>query len=90
MLVTVKLPACPVVNVASAALVIAGGCSTVNVNSCVASGDTPLAAVIVKGYTPPVPASGVPASVAVPSTSSRPPASVPSTDSCRAPGSRCS
>ena len=45
---TVKLPACPVVNVASAALVIAGGCSTVNVKSCVAAGETPLAAVIVK------------------------------------------
>ena len=44
---TVKLPACPVVNVASAALVIAGGWKTVNTNSCVAGGDTPLAAVIV-------------------------------------------
>src|SRR5262249_4744441 len=41
--------------------------STVSVKACVASGVTPFAAVIVIAYVPPVPASGVPAKVAVPS-----------------------
>ena len=45
---TVKLPAWPVANVASAALVIAGGWVTVKVKFCVASGEAPLAAVIVR------------------------------------------
>ena len=49
LVVTVKLPAWPVVNVAAAALVIAGAWPTVKVMTCVASGETPLAAVIVNG-----------------------------------------
>ena len=48
LVVTVKLPAWPVANVASAALVIAGGWVTVKVKFCVASGEPPLAAVIVR------------------------------------------
>ena len=47
LVVTVKLPARPVVNCAPAGL-IAGGWPTVKVKSWVASGETPLAAVIVK------------------------------------------
>ena len=39
---TVKLPAWPVANAASAALVIAGGWVTVKVKLCVASGEPPL------------------------------------------------
>jgi hypothetical protein len=65
--VTVNVPAVPAVNVALLALLIAGGASTVSVNDCVASGDTPFDAVIVNGYVPPVPAAGVPMSVALPS-----------------------
>src|SRR5438874_2127417 len=62
--VTVKLPADPTVKVAVPALVIAGAWSTVSVNVCVAAEPTPFAAVMVKEYVPPVPGSGVPASVA--------------------------
>ena len=39
---------------------------TANVKLCVALGETPLLAVIVSEYVPPVPAAGVPPSVAVP------------------------
>ena len=46
--VTVKLPGVPTVNVVALALVIAGGWLTVRVKLCVASGMTPLLAVIVK------------------------------------------
>ncbi len=45
----VKLPAWPVVNVAAAALVTAGAWPIVKVMTRVASGATPLAAVIVNG-----------------------------------------
>ena len=44
--VTVKVPALPTVNVVLSALVIAGAWSTVSVKVCVASGPTPLAAVM--------------------------------------------
>ena len=54
-------------NVVAAALVIAGAWSTVSVKLCVASGEVPFDAVIVKGYVPPLPLAAVPASVAVPS-----------------------
>ena len=66
LVVTVNDPATPVVNVALFALVMAGPWLTVRVNVCVASGRTPLAAVIVRVYTPVVPGSGVPLNVAVP------------------------
>jgi hypothetical protein len=64
--VTANEPADPTVNVVDAPDVIAGAWFTVNVNDCCAFGNTPFAAVIVIGYDPPVPAAGVPASVAVP------------------------
>ncbi len=44
----VNVPAWPVVNLASAALVIAGAWPTLNVSSCVAVDEAPLAAVIVR------------------------------------------
>jgi hypothetical protein len=44
--------------------------ATVNVKACVTAGPLPELAVIVSGYSPAVPAAGVPASVAVPSPSS--------------------
>ncbi len=47
LVVTVKLSARPIVNKAPEGL-IAGGWPTVSSNSCVASGETPLAAVIVR------------------------------------------
>jgi hypothetical protein len=62
----VKLPAVPTVNVVLAPLVIAGAWLTVSVKLCVAAVPTPLLAVIVSGYVPPVPVAGVPPSVAVP------------------------
>jgi hypothetical protein len=65
--VTVKLPALPLVNVAEPALVITGAWLTVSVNAWVAFGFTPLAAVKLSEYDPPAPAEGVPARVAVPS-----------------------
>ena len=50
MVVTVNVPNVPVVNVVLSALVIAGAWSaTVSVKLWVASGSTPLAAVIVSG-----------------------------------------
>ena len=64
--VTVKEPEVPVVNVVLESDVMAGAWSTVRVKDCVAFGLTPLSAVIVIGYVPPVPAAGVPASEAVP------------------------
>ena len=64
--VTVKLPAVPTVNVVLLALVIAGAWFTVRVKLWLAGVPTPLLAVIVIGYLPPVPAAGVPLSVAVP------------------------
>ena len=47
--VTVNVPSVPVVNVVLSALVIAGAAATVRVKVWVASGSTPLAAVIVSG-----------------------------------------
>ena len=58
--VTVNEPAVPTVNVVLFVLVIAGAWLTVNVKLCVAFGETPLFAVIVMTYVPPVPAAGVP------------------------------
>jgi len=58
--VTVNVPAAPTVNVVLLALVITGAVFTVSVKLCVAFGVIPFAAVIVIGYTPPVPAPGVP------------------------------
>src|SRR6266545_4065015 len=78
--VTVNVPALPTVNVVALALVMAGAWLTVRVKLCVAFGVTPLFAVMVIGYVPPVPGSGVPASVAVPSlllTKVTPPGSAP-------------
>ena len=66
MVVTVKVPATPTAKAVDAALVIAGAWSTVNVKVWVASGATPLTAMIVNTYVPPLPAEGVPESVAVP------------------------
>ena len=59
-------PAWPVVNVADAGLVMAGGWSTVSTNDCVAAVPTPFVALIEKSYTPPVPDAGVPARVPAP------------------------
>ena len=64
--VTVNVPALPTMNVAALALVIAGAWLTVSLKTCVASGVTPLLAVIVSRYDPPVAAAGVPLRVAVP------------------------
>jgi hypothetical protein len=64
--VTVKLPAVPTVNVVLLALVIDGAWFIVNVKLCVAAVPTPLLAVIVSVYVPPLPDAGVPLSVAVP------------------------
>ena len=49
LLVSVKVAAWPVVNVTSAALVMRGGSSTVNLKSCLAAVEMPLPAVIVNG-----------------------------------------
>ena len=49
MVATVKREGVPVVNVAEAGLVMTGAWSTVRVKDWVASGSTPLAAVMVKG-----------------------------------------
>src|SRR5438477_6492003 len=65
--VTVNVPATPTVKVAAFALVIAGGWRTVSVNDCGAVDPTTLAAVKLSAYVPPVPRSGVPLSVPVPS-----------------------
>ncbi len=62
-----NVPGVPIENVTAFALVIAGACCTVSVKLCVTGVSTPFAAVNVSGYAPPVPAPGVPASVAVPS-----------------------
>jgi hypothetical protein len=64
--VTVKLPAVPTVKVVLFPLVIAGAWFTVNVKVCVAALPTPLLAVSVSVYIPPLPDAGVPLSVAVP------------------------
>jgi hypothetical protein len=64
--VTVKFPAAPTVNVELLALVIAGAWFTVSVKLWLAAVPTPLLAVIVREYVPPLPAAGVPLSVAVP------------------------
>ena len=64
--VTVKVPPVPAVNKALLALVIFGASSTVSVKVCVALVSTPLLAVMVKVYVPPVVAAGTPLSVAVP------------------------
>ena len=60
--VTVKLPAVPTVKVVSAVLVIVADSVTVSVKFWVAAVPTPLVAVKVRLYTPPVPVAGVPAS----------------------------
>src|SRR5262249_47650419 len=64
---TVKLPNAPTANVAPAALVKigVGELLTVSTKLCVVD-PAPLVAVIVSGYVPPVPATGVPTSVATP------------------------
>jgi hypothetical protein len=62
----VKVPAVPAVKVVEGADVMAGGWSTVRVKLWVAGEPTPLVAVMVMGYVPPVPLAGVPARVAVP------------------------
>ena len=67
LVVTRKLEAAPTAKVAAPALVMAGASFTVSVKDWVASGLTPFAAVMVSPRTPPPPAAGVPASVAVPS-----------------------
>jgi hypothetical protein len=68
--VTVKLPdVLPTVNVVVFALVIAGAvCAvfTVRVKPWLAGVPTPLLAVMVREYVPPLPAAGVPLNVAVP------------------------
>ena len=58
--VTVKELTVLIRNAALFALVMAGAWFTVSVKLCVAFGVTPLAAVIVIGYVPPIPAAGVP------------------------------
>lgn len=63
---TVNEPVVPTVNVVALLLVIAEGWLTVNTKDCVAVGATPFAAVIVRGYEPPVDEPGVPLKVAVP------------------------
>ena len=65
--VTVNDPAWPTVNVVALALVIAGAWFTVSVNDCGGVEPTLLVAVNVSAYVPPVPGSGVPLSVPVPS-----------------------
>jgi len=64
--VTVKLPAVPTVNVVLLLLVIAGAWFTFSVKLWLAGVPTPLLAVIVREYVPPVPDAAVPLSVAVP------------------------
>ena len=64
--VTVKVPGVPTVNVVLAPLVMTGAVFTVSVKLCVPLGATPLLAVIVMGYVAAVPEAGVPLSVAVP------------------------
>src|SRR5262249_19058710 len=64
--VTLNVPPAPTVNVTAFALVNDGASFTVNVNDCVAGAPTPLVAVIVSAYAPPVPADGVPARAARP------------------------
>ena len=64
-----KLPAAPTINVVLAALVIAGAdCAvfTVRVKPWLADVPTPLLAVMVREYVPPLPDAGVPLSIAVP------------------------
>jgi hypothetical protein len=64
--VTVNVAAAPIANELLFALVIVGAWSTVNVKACEAGVPTPLLAVNVKEYVPPVPAAGVPLSAPVP------------------------
>src|ERR1700712_641070 len=64
--VTVKEPEVPAVKVVLVALVKTGGWPTVTVRVWVAFGLTPLPAVRLSGYVPPLPAAGVPDRVAVP------------------------
>jgi hypothetical protein len=73
--VAVKDPAAPTVNVVLGPLVMAGAWLTVNVKFCVASGVTPLLAVMMMGYVPPVFAAGVPLST--PAEKVRPAGNVP-------------
>ena len=58
--VTVKVPDVPTMNVVELADVMAGAWLTVSVKLWVASGDTPLEALRVIGYEPPVEAAGCP------------------------------
>jgi hypothetical protein len=58
--VTVKLPAAPVLKVTWSADVILGTSSTLRVNDSEKSGAMPLLATTVIGSTPSVPAAGVP------------------------------
>ena len=63
LVVTMNVPAFPTVKVVAFVLVIAGAWVTVSVKDCVESGATPLLAVIVNEYDPPVATAGVPLSV---------------------------
>src|SRR6267378_2489101 len=74
---TVKLPAVPTVNVVLLALVMAGAWLIVRVKLWVAFVPTPLVAVKVSGYVPPVPAAGVPLKTPVATLKVRPRGSVP-------------
>src|SRR5262249_43926996 len=65
--VIVKLPLLPTVNVVLFALVKRPASLMFSVKVCVPGAPTPLGAVKVRGWGPPVPAAGVPPSVAVPS-----------------------
>ena len=73
--VTVNEPRLPTLNVVAAALVTAGAWFIVNVKLCVAFDPTPLLAVMVMGYEPPVFAAGVPLST--PAENVTPAGSVP-------------
>ena len=75
--VTVKVPSVPTVNVVLFELVIVIGATTVSVKDCVALGTTPFCALIVTGYAPTAPATGVPLSTPVIGFNPTPPGSVP-------------
>src|SRR5262245_26446987 len=66
LVVTVNVPAVPMVKVVVAALVIAGASLTFSVKVAVPLGTTPLDAVNVTVWIPPVPAAGAPLNMPVP------------------------
>src|SRR3954468_7297381 len=79
--VTAKFTGVPTVIVIVLPLVNAGTSFTVSVKFCVTPGPTPLLAPTTSGYTPPVPALGVPASTPVAGVKPRRPGSAPVIDS---------